>query len=121
MTLSNRLCYHVDELKGSDEPDIAEVRDPCGLDEANLVGSLCTDGKHRAVLDIDFPAMLVPSSTPGHFHLYLELPMETETYLRFVDMLAEFGVVSKFYAKVGRMRSQTFCRLPWVRKEQKSA
>lgn len=118
MTFGNRYCYYVNELKGSDEPDIAEVREPCELGNANLVGSLCTDGKHRPVLDIDFPAMLVPSSTPGHFHLYLDLSMDEEKYLRFVEALSEFGVVSKFYAKVSRQRGQTFCRLPWVRKDK---
>lgn len=41
--------------------------------EPNCVGSLLAYGKlHAPTLDVDFPCELVPSSTPGHFHRYID-------------------------------------------------
>lgn len=41
-------------------------------EEANLISSLTGAGKHLPVLDLDFPHRYVPSTTPGHGHLYLD-------------------------------------------------
>lgn len=104
---------------GFDHAPEDEDRVRCSKEEANLVGSLCDDGLHRPVLDLDFPCRLVPSSTEGHFHLYLEVALETEPYLRLVRALAEAKVVSAFYAKAAEVRRQTFVRPEWVKKEPK--
>lgn len=114
---SERLYYRVDDLNGSDAPLTGEeLRIPCSKEEANLVGSLCEDGMHRPVLDIDLPCRLVPSSTPGHFHLYLELPMVEERFMALVEALGTAGVVSAFYSKAVQARRQSFVRCEWVRK-----
>lgn len=44
-------------------------------EEANLISSLTTAGTHRPILDLDFPHRYVPSSTPGHGHLYLDIDL----------------------------------------------
>lgn len=120
---AKRLFYQCERLDASDHlPTCVDTRvivdDP---EQANLVGSLCEDGKHRPVLDIDLPCSVVPSSTWGHFHLYIEHPMEQEAYLKLVDALAEAGLVQKFYAMAARVRGQTFVRPPWVKKPTKDA
>ena len=117
---SARLYYHVEDLNGSDEPlSTEEYRVPCEKAKANLVGSLCLDGKHRPVLDIDFPARLVPSTTPGHFHLYLEVALEEAEYMELLQALGKARVLSSFYARASRTRKQSFCRPEWVKKEWK--
>lgn len=114
--VSERLYYFVPNLQGSDAGFDDVVRDPCGREQANLVGSLCSDGLHRPVLDIDLPCRLVPSSTEGHFHLYIERALSTEAYMELVDALGKAGIISQFYAKAARIRGQTFCRPEWVKK-----
>jgi len=57
--------YDVDDV---DKPPVVTVEDG-----ANVVSSLLTNGNHAPCIDLDVPAMLVPSSTPGHSHLYIDI------------------------------------------------
>lgn len=114
-----RRYYKVEQLNGSDhEPDVDD-RTECSREEANVVGSLCQDGMHRPVIDVDHDCQLVPSSTPGHFHLYLDVPMTWEKYEKLLGALVDAGVVSHFYAKAASVRQQSFVRVPWVKKPPK--
>lgn len=68
---------------------------------------------HRPVLDIDFPARLVPSSTEGHFHLYLDgvlIPHDKFMYL--LAALASCGIISEGYHKYSTDRGYTAVRMP---------
>lgn len=71
---------------------------------------------HRPVLDIDFPAQLIPSTTEGHYHLLLDLPMEWPVYVKLLDVLAEVGVIEEGYALAAKRRGYSAVRLPWVPK-----
>lgn len=71
---------------------------------------------HRPMLDIDFPAALVPSSTPGHFHLYLDKPMPAKKYFDLLVALAEAGIIEEGFANASIERGYTSLRLPWVKK-----
>jgi hypothetical protein len=109
-----------------------EVMVPCeprlpGLEavEANLVSSrLAFDDKedvfgkwHSPVLDIDFEAQLVPSSTPGHYHLYLDgLRLQWSAYKKLLAALAEAGVIQEGYYENSVRRQMTCVRPPHVRK-----
>lgn len=84
------------------------------LDESIFWG----DNKHHKVLlDLDVPAYLVPSSQPGHSHLYIDVIVEEERYFRLLDSLAECGVIEHGYASASRRKGGTFLRLPWIKKE----
>lgn len=74
---------------------------------------------HRPVLDIDFPVAVIPSSTPGHFHLYIDRPMPWAKYASLLEKLAEAGVIEEGYANVSTARKYTSVRLPWVKKQSK--
>lgn len=69
---------------------------------------------HRPVLDIDFPAALVRSSTPGHSHLYLDLLMAWPKYLALLEALADAGIIEKGYLEASRQRGYSAARLPWI-------
>lgn len=75
-------------------------------------------GKHRPILDIDFPARLIPSSTPGHFHLYLDKEMEWDAYERLLRALGRAGIIEPGYASASIERQYTSVRLPWIRKRK---
>lgn len=97
--------------EGTTPPAPPEGRTP------NLVSSLLENGLHAPALDIDFPVRLEPSSTPGHFHLFLDgVEMDWPTYKNLLIALADAGVVGKGYARHSIERGQTLCRLPWSRK-----
>lgn len=91
-----------------------------GIDEANLItsesGRIEWTGKHRPVLDIDFPAALIPSTTEGHFHLFLDKELEWETYRKLLKALAEAGIIEQGYADAAIANKKTAVRLPWIRK-----
>jgi hypothetical protein len=72
---------------------------------------------HRPVLDIDLPAQLVPSSTPGHFHLYLDVEVPHGAYMALLEALAAAGIIERGYCNASRERGYTAVRLPWVRKD----
>jgi hypothetical protein len=94
----------------------------CEEEHANVVSSrvrIGTEDKefHSPILDIDFPARLLPSSTPGHFHLYLDgLTMPWSTYEPLLDALADAGVIERGYAEASKARRATFVRKPGVTK-----
>jgi hypothetical protein len=84
---------------------------------ANCVGSRTRRGKHRPVLDIDFAARLVPSSTEGHWHLYLDgIELTDRQYEQLVGTLAAIGVVQQGIHNQLHREGQTIVRLPHIRK-----
>lgn len=71
---------------------------------------------HTPVLDIDIPATLIPSSTPGKNHLYLNTPMTWEDYCKLLDVMAEVGILEPGYVSASKKRGFTAVRLPWIQK-----
>lgn len=93
---------------------IVEVQDE---KEANLVSSLTSKGLHRPVLDLDFPCQLVESSTPGHYHLYLETEMGWSEYDELLECLTRLGLLEQGFYTASQKEKQTYVRPPWVKKE----
>ncbi|MFC3504435.1 hypothetical protein ACFOOK_26185 [Micromonospora krabiensis] len=94
------------------------------VDEANLITSKVDLGYdvagtsiHKPVLDIDLPVRLVASSTPGHFHLFIDKAMTWDKYKKLLDVLADVGIVEPGYVRASKQRGFSAARLPWVKKE----
>mgnify|MGYP000888624733 CR=1 FL=1 len=86
---------------------------------SNLLGSRIKGRKtHAPVLDIDYPARLVPSSTEGHYHLILDVEMSWRKYKKLLKVLGEVGVIEPGYARASIARRGSFIRVPWVRKQK---
>lgn len=92
----------------TNDPGRVEVDTP---DAANLVSSLTKTGHHAPVLDIDYPARLVPSSTPGHFHLYLEKEIPWGRYQLVLWALSWAGLIEPGFFRAALARKMTFARL----------
>lgn len=91
-------------------------------EDATLIGSGTGYGEgdrayHFPVLDIDFEAALVPSTTEDHYHLYLNVGMTWEKYEKLLEALYEAGVIQEGYYKMAVERKQTFVRRPGVYKK----
>lgn len=93
-----------------------EIRTPAHMSDSDVITSLLPNGNHMAVLDIDIPHSLIPSSTEGHSHLYLDVEMSWRKYKRLLRALARAGVVEKGYVTASIKRGHTDVRLPWVKK-----
>jgi hypothetical protein len=111
---AGRLHFRVDSL--NDPSAGRETRLTVPLHEANLVASLRSDGLHSPAFDIDSPVYVIPSSTPGHHHLYLERPITWRSYRRLLRALHRAGYVENAVYFRSLDRGATFLRLPWVKK-----
>lgn len=74
-------------------------------------------GTHKPVLDIDLPVTLIESSTPGHFHLFIDKELPWHDYLKLLTVLAELGIIEEGYLSASKSRKHTAVRLPWIKKE----
>lgn len=116
--------YKVKDLDSAPE----EVRNYQGTDmeyrdtfeDANVVTSESSrtqwTNKHRPVLDLDFPAALIPSTTKGHFHLFLDKELEWDKYEALLKAMAAAGLLEQGYVDSSIQRKRTTVRLPWQRK-----
>lgn len=107
--VQSRLCYAVTDQKD-------EFGDPSRVlalpDEADLISSKVSGGWHQPVLDIDYGAQLVPSSTEGHFHLYLNQIVPWDKYVAALEAMADAGMIQKGFAEASIRRGATFVRHP---------
>ena len=85
--------------------------------DANLISSLLENGMHAPAIDIDLPCHLVPSTNPGHYHLYFDKEMTWEQYEKLLTVMTEVGLVEKGYLDASRKFKQSYLRLPHVKKK----
>jgi len=83
---------------------------------ANVVSSLLTNGRHAPAIDLDLPAVLVPTSTFGHSHLYLDHEMRWDHYRRLLKVMAAAGLVEPGFYESAVRRGTTLLRLPGASK-----
>lgn len=95
----------------------------CDKDEANLIGSTIdmNGDVHYPVIDFDIPVRLVPSSTPGHNHLYIDHPVTLQQMVNMLAAMAEAGVVQKGFANGTRRNKVATVRPPWIQKTKENA
>lgn len=101
--------------------DLKVVED---LDDANLVTSRFKgEGieTHALLIDLDVPHEYVPSSTPGHGHLLVDVKLSHWQWQRAMRALADAGVISSGYRDYSEQRGFASLRLPWIKKEEKAA
>lgn len=107
-----------------DEADSESDGAPADFDatEPNVVTSVASRNEagvptwHLPVLDIDLEARLVPSSTPGHYHLFIEKLVDTPHYEKLLKVLAECGIIGAGYEHFSMERGYTTARLPHSKK-----
>ena len=92
--------------------------DTIDVDEADVIISAVYNqpDMHKLILDLDLPAQLIPSTTAGHFHLYVDKEIPWRTYKKLLKVLAQAGLIEQGYANVSLERGYTAARLPWIKK-----
>lgn len=113
--VSSRACRRVDftaEYSGK-----AENRPVVPVGDATVVTSQTVySDLHYPVIDLDFPARLIPSSTQGHYHLYLDTPVDWGKFVAVLEAMVDAGLVEGGYVEASKERGHTCVRLPWVGK-----
>lgn len=84
--------------------------------QANVSSSLLTNGKHAPAIDLDIEALLVPSSTEGHSHLYINHELTWKQYRRLLKVMRDVGLVQEGFYRSAVRRGCTLLRLPHIRK-----
>lgn len=115
------LYKNVDWGKEEYDDSTREMTDD--IEEAEIVTSMCQDedAKHIVALDIDFPVYVVPSTTPGHNHLYIEKKLTKIQLTTLLQTLAEVGIIEEGYRDSSIKRGYTCLRLPWIKKKLPSS
>lgn len=109
------VMYHVNLDRESGTVDVYHRNND--ISDANVVSSEIEGSPlHTLMVDLDVPAHLIPSETPGHSHLFIDVPMTADQMWAIVDALAAAGVVEGGYAGSSHARGFTSVRLPWVAK-----
>ncbi|QIG58778.1 hypothetical protein SEA_DATBOI_114 [Gordonia phage DatBoi] len=102
-------------------PDVNEDRVDRLID-AGIISSAVVDidgdltGRHRVLLDLDVPAMLVPSTTAGHSHLIIDKKIEWQQYMAILNAFAAARIVEPGYALASKKRLAGHLRTPWTLK-----
>lgn len=88
------------------------------LNEAHVITSRTAEdsNKHKVVIDLDLSAVLVPSSTKGHFHLFIDKELGWEQYAKLLGALQDAGLLEEGYVNAALSRGFTAVRLPWIKK-----
>lgn len=103
-----RLYWRADleqPYAGLDQKRVAATKE-----DANVVSSECANGKHMPAIDLDIPCRLVPSSTEGHFHLYIDKEIERENYWDILRALSDAGIVEQGFYELSVQRGASFLR-----------
>jgi hypothetical protein len=127
--MQNRTLWHAPDLTMVDEPLLLSLvkyrlhKDrqllppfPEFEAQANLVSSYTLDDKQMPILDLDFDHLVVESTTDGHHHLYINVPMSRMKWRVLMLVLWWTGVVEMGNAVWSLRRGANFVRPPQVKK-----
>lgn len=118
--LGARRYYKVQEFHDPGYPTSSTQRRVlCERAEADLVSSEVGDGLHAPAIDIDLPCRVIPSSTPGHFHLLIEKAMSWKQYENLLKAMVDAGVVEQGFYTMAKACKATYLRVPEKPKDPK--
>lgn len=93
--------------------------DWCDPESATLITSKLdpAGNYHAPALDLDkMNCMVLPSSTPGNFHLYIDHILTKDQYFRLLDLLGEIGILEDGFVNASKERGYSSLRKPGVKK-----
>ena len=76
-----------------------------------------TPSKGVLNLDVGCDYALIPSTTPDHYHLILDVNLPWEKYKRLLRLFADAGVIEPGYAGASIHKGYSAIRPPWIRKQ----
>jgi hypothetical protein len=89
---------------------INQERRAATKEDANLISSLTDDGYHMPAIDLDLPCELKPSTTEGHYHLFIDHKLSAENYWKLLSCLVDVGIVERGFYELSEARGASFLR-----------
>lgn len=108
------LAASIDDYDGPDDKRPQPSPGEADLATANLISSEVAEDRHLPVIDFDFPARVIPSSTEGHGHLYIEKEMTWAQYKALLDGLLAAGLIQEGWHRGALRDTRSYVRLPHV-------
>lgn len=125
----------VGDLAAIPDPEyIAQVNEPEKLilstlaDKApNLIGSKVDMNMtyrddtewHAPVIDLDMPCRLLPSSTPEHYHLYIDQAVDWKNYAQLLKALRDCHFISYGYYEAAMKHKETYVRWGTTKQQER--
>jgi hypothetical protein len=112
-------CEALSAVRGLDGRSQVATYQEATLLSSQLVQPLPIDegGElHAPCLDLDFPCVLEPSSTPGHHHLYLNVAMPWRDYEKLLVVMRDVGLLQRGFVDNSISRRMTMTILPGLTK-----
>jgi hypothetical protein len=117
--MMERWLYSTNNL--SDYGEVADYERTNDVEEAVLISSevkyetgvpwIDKSIHHAPAIDIDLECRLVGSSTPGHYHLYIDKEMVWEDYEKLLAVLKDVGIVEEGFYNQAVVNQKTFLRV----------
>lgn len=119
----NRMYWQANTLNVVDEPLFLSLikydmkKDRVPDPEGNLISSHVEGTNlHAPIIDLDFPHRYIKSTSDGHGHLYIDVPMSKLRLILLLVGLRIAGVIEMGNFWWSLRRGGTFVRRPGVRK-----
>lgn len=133
--MDDRVYWYAPDLGMKDEPlvkslveyrlyeDRQPVRMACDNDPRpiNLVSSRTWDGRQMPILDLDFDHLVVESTSEGHHHLFINVPMSQLKWAVLMLVLWWAGVLEMGNVVWSLRRGANFVRVPGLTKSEEEA
>lgn len=120
MAYIKRIRMKLDEEKMRDsKQEEDETHQPVPDNTGNLVTSKSQFGRsHYPMLDLDLPHQYFPSATPGHGHLYLNIPMTWGECIELMEVLEKLYIIQEGWKRRSIERGYMALRHPNFPKPQ---
>lgn len=83
---------------------------------SNLISSEVRPGVHMPVIDCDFGIQAVASTTPGHYHLYIDQELTWPQYVALLDGFYAAGLIQEGWYRNAIKDERSYVRLPHIKK-----
>ncbi|KKR09437.1 MAG: hypothetical protein UT43_C0009G0009 [Parcubacteria group bacterium GW2011_GWC1_39_29] len=70
------------------------------------------DSGLTSILEVEFPIQLIPSTTPRHYHLYLDRKISWEQYMLVLKSAYETGIINRGFYEMSIKNGQSMVLLP---------
>lgn len=88
----------------------------CHPADANIITSRTFDDMHVIQLDLDIEHYYVPSTTPGHGHLFINKELSWAKYANLLNVLADLEIIQNGYRDCSLKRGYSALRVPGLDK-----
>lgn len=114
---TGRKTYHQSDMElYQRHNEMGRARSEADLDRANLVSSEVRTGVHMPVIDCDYGIQAVASSSPGHYHLYIDRELTWDQYKALLDGFKKAGLIEEGWYNNALRDKRSYVRLPHIKK-----